>query len=106
MSVFRYILSGFELELYSVHEWLMMWWYLHELLYPWLINCLHRADTLLTQHTDNAEKDKKTGAKSKKKSKPVSKKGVKTRPYLTEIAAAQVGKNYLLNILLFYGIRP
>ena len=88
----RYILSGLELELYSVHEWAMMWWYLHELLYPWLINCLHRADTLLTQHNDNAEKDKKAGAKNKKKSKPTSKKGVKSRPYLTEIAAAQVIK--------------
>ena len=97
----RYILSGLELELYSVHEWAMMWWYLHELLYPWLINCLHRADTLLTQHNDNAEKDKKAGAKNKKKSKPTSKKGVKSRPYLTEIAAAQVIK-YVRRIFYQY----
>ena len=89
----RYILSGFELELYSVHEWCMMWWYLHELLYPWLINCLHRADTLLSEHLDSLDKDKKS-VKSKKKSKPANKKGVKSKPYLTEIAAFQVGAKY------------
>ena len=85
----RYILSGFELELYSVHEWSMMWWYLHELLYPWIINCLHRAETLLSQYQDSADKEKKS-SKNKKKSNPANKKGAKSRPYLTEIAAFQV----------------
>ena len=84
----RYILSGWELELYSSHEWAMMWWYLYELLYPWLINCLHRADTVLSDHLENIDKDKKS--KNKKKSKPTNKKGVKTRPYMYEIAYYQV----------------
>ena len=38
----RYVLSGFELELYARHEYPYIFYYLHELLYPWLINCLHR----------------------------------------------------------------
>lgn len=88
----RYILSGFELELYSVHEWSMMWWYLFELLYPWLINCLHRADTLLSEHLETVDREKKL-AKNKKKSKPGSKKAAKSRPYLTEIAAFQAHAN-------------
>ena len=39
----RYVLSGFELELYARHEYCYIFYYLHELLYPWLINCLHRS---------------------------------------------------------------
>jgi len=90
----QYTLSGFELELYSVHEWAMVWWYLYELLYPWLINCLHRADTVLSEHMENMDKDKKDkGGKGKKKTKAATKKGVKARPYLTEIACYQAHAN-------------
>ena len=89
-----YILSGWELDLYSSHEWAMMWWYLYELLYPWLINCLHRADTILSEHLENSDKDKKNN-KNKKKPKTSNKKGVKSRPYLTEIAYYQVGEEFL-----------
>jgi len=87
-----YILSGWELDLYSSHEWAMMWWYLYELLYPWLINCLHRADTILSEHLENSDKDKKNN-KNKKKPKTSNKKGVKSRPYLTEIAYYQAHAN-------------
>merc|ERR1712183_1058003 len=80
----QYTLSGFELDLYSAHEWAMVWWYLYELLYPWPINCLHRADTVLSEHMENMDKDKKDkGGKGKRKAKAVTKKGVKSRPYLT-----------------------
>lgn len=48
--IFRYLLSGFELELYSVHEYPYIFWYLYELLFPWLTTCLHRADTYLIEH--------------------------------------------------------
>jgi len=89
----RYILSGFELELYSVHEWPMIFWYLYELLYPWLINCLHRADTVLTEHYENVEKEKRDkGGKGKKKAKSTNKKGAKLRP-LSEIACYQAHAN-------------
>jgi len=90
----RYTLSGFELDLYSAHEWAMVWWYLYELLYPWLINCLHRADTVLSEHLENMDRDKRDkGGKGKKKAKAVTKKGVKSRPYLTEIACYQAHAN-------------
>ena len=85
----RYILGGWELELYSQHEWPMMWWYLYELLYPWMVNCLHRADTVLSEHLETADKDKK-GNKNKKKPKPANKKGMKSRPYISKIAYYQV----------------
>merc|ERR1719419_1050611 len=86
----RYTLSGFELELYSVHEWAMVFWYLYELLYPWLINCLHRADTVLSEHIENIDREKREkGGKGKKKTKAMTKKGVKSRPYLSEIARYQ-----------------
>merc|ERR1719450_773381 len=88
----RYILSGWELELYSSHEWCIMWWYLYELLYPWLINCLHRADTVLSEHLENVDKDKKVN-KNKKKPKTANKKGMKSRPYITEIAYYQAHAN-------------
>jgi len=86
----RYTLSGFELELYSVHEWAMVFWYLYELLYPWLINCLHRADTVLSEHIENIDREKREkGGKGKKRTKAMTKKGVKSRPYLSEIARYQ-----------------
>ena len=46
----RYILSGFELELFSVHEFPYLYWYLYELLYPWLTTCLHKADSHLLEY--------------------------------------------------------
>jgi hypothetical protein len=57
----RYLLSGFELELYSVHEYPYLYWYLYELLYPWLTTCLHRADTYLIEYEQNLEAQKLAG---------------------------------------------
>jgi len=92
-----YLLSGFELDLYSYHEWAMVFWYLYEHLYPWLINCLHRADTVLSEHLDNQEKEKlamkQGGKQNKKKAKANTKKGSKLRPYITEIACYQAHAN-------------
>ena len=50
----RYILSGFELELFSLHEYPYMYWYLYELLYPWLTTCLHRAESCLSGPATNS----------------------------------------------------
>ena len=58
----RYILSGFELELFSQHEYPYMYWYLYELLYPWLTTCLHRADTCLLDHDTYLESVQKSKA--------------------------------------------
>lgn len=57
----RYVLSGFELELYSFHEYPYLFWYLYELLYPWLSTCLHRADAYLQEHEQAAEAQRLAG---------------------------------------------
>lgn len=44
-----YLLSGFELELYSVHEYSYIYWYLYEFLYVWLVSALTRADSFLAE---------------------------------------------------------
>ncbi|TRY99438.1 hypothetical protein DNTS_022988 [Danionella cerebrum] len=41
----QYLLSGFELELYSMHEYYYIYWYLSEFLYAWLMSTLSRADS-------------------------------------------------------------
>lgn len=46
----RYILSGFELELFSVYEYSYMYWCLTEVLYPHICNCLQRAESRLTEY--------------------------------------------------------
>lgn len=56
----RYILSGFELELFSVHEFPYLYWYLYELLYPWLTTCLHKADGHLLEYEQFLENQNKT----------------------------------------------
>ena len=90
----RYILSGFELELFSVHEYLYMYWYLYELLYPWLTTCLHRADSCLLEYEgvleaqQKAEKQEKHGKQNKKKNKN-NKKSKSIRPHAKEITVYQ-----------------
>jgi len=44
-----YLLSGFELELYSVHEYHYIFWYLYEFLYGWLVSAITRADIFLME---------------------------------------------------------
>jgi len=84
----RFVVSGFELELYASHEYPYVFFYLHDLLYPWLINCLHRADTTISEHNAAVEARKKD--KSKKKTKSGAKKqNGKHRPYSLEIATYQ-----------------
>ena len=90
----RYILSGFELELFSVHEYPYMYWYLYELLYPWLTTCLHRADSCLLEYEgileaqQKAEKSEKHGKQNKKKAKN-NKKNKSVRPHAREITLYQ-----------------
>merc|ERR1712020_314163 len=90
----RYILSGFELELFSVHEYPYMYWYLYELLYPWLTTCLHRADSCLLEYEgileaqQKAEKSDKHGKQNKKKVKN-NKKNRSFRPHAKEITVYQ-----------------
>ncbi|RWS18030.1 N-alpha-acetyltransferase 35: NatC auxiliary subunit-like protein [Dinothrombium tinctorium] len=69
----QYLLSGFELELYSTHEYPYIFWYLYEFLYGWMVSTLNRASNLIQeQESQNDQKgrgSKKSKAK-KRKQKP------------------------------------
>lgn len=45
----QYLLSGFELELYSSHEYHYIFWYLYEFLYAWIVSTLNRASNLIIE---------------------------------------------------------
>lgn len=60
-----YILSGLELELYSVHEYLYIFWYLSDFLYNWIISTLKRAECLADQVKSVNPKAKKPKPKKK-----------------------------------------
>ncbi|XP_037080058.1 N-alpha-acetyltransferase 35, NatC auxiliary subunit-like isoform X1 [Pollicipes pollicipes] len=69
----QYLLSGFELELYSVHEYHYIYWYLSECLYGWMVSTLNRADSFLAEHeaatelaAQRARSNKKSRAKKRK----------------------------------------
>ncbi|CAG2056103.1 unnamed protein product [Timema podura] len=82
-----YLLSGFELELYSNHEYHYIFWYLYEFLYGWLVSALSRADSFLTEQEAMAEIHKGRGTKKNKSKKK------KTRPYGREITIYQALQN-------------
>lgn len=63
----RYLLTGFELELYSVHEYCYIYWYLYEFLYGWLLSSLSRAETLLNEEANAKSKSKSNNKKGKAK---------------------------------------
>ncbi|KAF4529306.1 hypothetical protein B566_EDAN011400 [Ephemera danica] len=83
-----YLLSGFELELYSKHEYHYIFWYLYEFLYGWLVSALSRADNFLLEQDVALENAK---GRSSKKNKP--KKKIKVRPYGKEITLSQAMQN-------------
>nr|XP_018903163.1 PREDICTED: N-alpha-acetyltransferase 35, NatC auxiliary subunit [Bemisia tabaci] len=78
-----FLLSGFELELYSVHEYTYVFWYLYEFLYGWVISSLTRADNYLAEQ--QLLSSKSTRRKPAKKQKP--------RPFVREITYNQAMQN-------------
>lgn len=84
-----YLLSGFELQLYSVHEYHYIYWYLYEFLYGWLLSSLSRADSLLMEQETYLEKENSRG--KSKKNKVRRKKGC--RPFARDITLCQVYQN-------------
>ncbi|KAM3967716.1 LOW QUALITY PROTEIN: N-alpha-acetyltransferase 35 [Aphomia sociella] len=78
-----YLLSGLELELYSVHEYHYIFWYLYEFLYGWLVSALGRAETLANEGARRADA-KRSGTRKQKK---------RTRPYAREGLMCQVMQN-------------
>jgi len=74
LAMLDYLLLGFELELYSMHEYASMYWYAHEFLYKWLINVLHKADNFIyEQDQANSKTDKSKDKKKKAAKKKLSK---------------------------------
>lgn len=84
----QYILSGFELELYSVHEYTYIFWYLYEFLYGWMVSALSRADSFLMEQDSRAEQQQQKGRNSKK-----NKKKKRPRPHGREIILNQALQN-------------
>lgn len=83
-----YLVSGFELELYSVHEFYYIYWYLYEFLYGWLVSALTRADSFLAeQELLNDLQKSKGGNKKKTRTKK------RTRPYSRDIIYFQALQN-------------
>lgn len=85
-----YLLSGFELELYSVHEYHYIFWYLYEFLYGWLVSAITRADTFLMEQDVHNDTHKGRGGKKSSKNK---KKKSTPRPYNLEILMYQALQN-------------
>ncbi|XP_024947090.1 N-alpha-acetyltransferase 35, NatC auxiliary subunit isoform X2 [Cephus cinctus] len=85
-----YLLSGFELELYSVHEYHYIFWYLYEFLYGWLVSAITRADSFLMEQDVHTDLHKGRGGRKNSKSK---KKKSAPRPYNLEILMYQAMQN-------------
>lgn len=85
-----YLLSGLELELYSVHEYLYIFWYLYEFLFGWIVSALTRADSFLLEQECLAEHIKQSTSKQRK---PKINKKKKTKPYCREIMYNQAIQN-------------
>ncbi|KAH0628222.1 hypothetical protein JD844_009094 [Phrynosoma platyrhinos] len=83
----QYLLSGFELELYSMHEYYYIYWYLSEFLYAWLMSTLSRADS--SQMAEERIMEEQQKGRSNKKSK----KKKKARPLSREITMSQAYQN-------------
>ncbi|XP_059048022.1 N-alpha-acetyltransferase 35, NatC auxiliary subunit isoform X2 [Achroia grisella] len=71
-----YLLSGLELELYSVHEYHYIFWYLYEFLYGWLVSALGRAETLANEGARRADAKRGGARKQKKRSRPYAREGL------------------------------
>lgn len=80
----QYVLSGFELELYSSHEYTYIFWYLYEFLYGWMVSALNRANTFLAEQESKAEQLMMKGRNSKR-----NKKKRKTLPHKREVILNQ-----------------
>ncbi|XP_017799138.1 PREDICTED: N-alpha-acetyltransferase 35, NatC auxiliary subunit [Habropoda laboriosa] len=80
-----YLLSGFELELYSVHEYHYIFWYLYECLYGWLVSAISRASMFFMQqdlHNDTHKgRGGKKSAKNRKKKSTSSTYGLEILMY-------------------------
>ncbi|XP_055936174.1 N-alpha-acetyltransferase 35, NatC auxiliary subunit-like [Argiope bruennichi] len=84
----QYVLSGFELELYSSHEYIYLFWYLYEFLYGWMVSSLSRANNFLTEQENKADQMFQKGRNNKR-----SKKKKRIQPHRREIILNQALQN-------------
>ncbi|XP_042909668.1 N-alpha-acetyltransferase 35, NatC auxiliary subunit isoform X2 [Parasteatoda tepidariorum] len=84
----QYVLSGFELELYSSHEYTYIFWYLYEFLYGWMVSALSRANSYLSEQECKAEQMSQKGRNSKR-----NKKKKRIQPHKREIILTQALQN-------------
>ncbi|XP_037634511.1 N-alpha-acetyltransferase 35, NatC auxiliary subunit isoform X2 [Sebastes umbrosus] len=90
----QYLLSGFELELYSMHEYYYIYWYLSEFLYAWLMSTLSRADSSqMAEERIMEEQVKGRSSKKTKKKKKVCMSSSAVRPLSKEITMSQAYQN-------------
>ncbi|CAK8676705.1 unnamed protein product [Clavelina lepadiformis] len=69
-AMIQYILSGFQLQLYSEHEFHYIYWYLAEVLLSWQITTLNRAENQLQRDEALAEQQQQSSkSRSNKKAK-------------------------------------
>lgn len=86
-----FLLSGLELELYSTHEYLYIFWYLYEFLFGWVVSALTRADSFLS--VDGAQNESSGGKKSKDQKKNRKNQKGAGKPYANEILLNQALQN-------------
>ncbi|KAL9921495.1 N-alpha-acetyltransferase 35, NatC auxiliary subunit homolog isoform X1 [Glossina fuscipes] len=92
-SMMLYLMSGFELELYAVHEFLYIYWYPYELLIGFIVSALTRTENNLLVQEEYADHQSKLqagsnsgGGSSKNRPKNKPKKNKKQqKPYRQEI---------------------
>ncbi|XP_039954973.1 N-alpha-acetyltransferase 35, NatC auxiliary subunit homolog [Bactrocera neohumeralis] len=86
-AMMLYLMSGFELELYSVHEFLYIYWYPYELLIGFIVSALTRTENNLLVQEEYAEHQSRLhGSSNSKNRKPKPKKNKKQqKPYRQEI---------------------
>ncbi|XP_033107561.1 N-alpha-acetyltransferase 35, NatC auxiliary subunit-like [Anneissia japonica] len=74
-TMIQHMQLGFELELYAVHEYHYIYWYLSEFLYKWLESTLRRLEVMLQEkesQIDQTQKSRISRKKAKKKkSRPI-----------------------------------
>ncbi|ALC40550.1 CG4065 [Drosophila busckii] len=92
-AMYIYLMSGFELELYAVHEFLYIYWYPYEFLVGFIVSALTRTENILLAQEEYAEHQSRTqlngsgggsNNKNRKAAKPKKHKK-QQRPYRQEI---------------------
>lgn len=86
-TMLHYVQSGFELELYAIHEYHYIFWYLSDFLYAWFISTVSQADSMLGDHESQYAEPQGKGRSNKKKVKRK-----RSRPLERELALSKAAQ--------------